>query len=136
MLHEFGKCIQAFSVQVKILTAQVELLIYILTNLLVFIFEGNTDRLSRLIGYFDNQCTIRRIFIGNICHHGTGWTTPSASINGFPGVVTWDGEHHTLNLFVAQTHYEPYELDIATAHVVDVSHIDLTAITADILAEG
>ena len=51
----------------------------------------------------------------NICHHGTGWTTPGSAIKGFPGAVTWDGEHHTMNLSDA---------------------IDFSAIMADILAEG
>lgn len=72
----------------------------------------------------------------NICHHGTGWITIGNLIKGFPGVVTWDGEHHNLNLFVSQAHYEFDELDTATSDVVDVSTIDLSAIMADILAEG
>lgn len=72
----------------------------------------------------------------SICHHGTGWTTPSNVIKGFPGVVIWDGEHHCLNLFVSQAHYEFNELDMATTDVVDMSTIDLSAIMADILAEG
>ena len=73
----------------------------------------------------------------SICHHGTGWTTPGSQIKGFPGIVTCDGdEHHTMNLFVSQYHYEFDELAMATADVVDVSRINLTAIMADILAEG
>lgn len=32
----------------------------------------------------------------NICHHGTGWTTPGSAIKGFPGMVTFDGTSHSI----------------------------------------
>lgn len=72
----------------------------------------------------------------SICHHATGWTSPGCVIKGFPGAVTWDGQHHTLNLFVSQAHYELDELAMASADVVNVDSIDLSTIMADILAEG
>lgn len=101
-------------------------------------YAANVDACQTLIrtesGY--ERC-LKAVISGlSICHHGTGWTTPSNVIKGFPGVVIWDGEHHCLNLFVSQAHYEFDELDMATTDVVDVSTIDLSAIMADILAEG
>lgn len=101
-------------------------------------YAANVDVCQTLIrtesGY--ERC-LKAVVSGlSICHHGTGWTTPSNVIKGFPGVVIWDGEHYCLNLFVSQAHYEFDELDMATTDVVDVRTIDLSAIMADILAEG
>lgn len=50
----------------------------------------------------------------SICAHGTGWTNPNSLIKGFPGMVTWDGERHVLNLFVSQAHYELDEFATAS----------------------
>lgn len=72
----------------------------------------------------------------HVCYHNSGWTLPNSTIKGFPGIVTWDGECHTLNLFVSLAHYDLDDLATATADVSDTSLIDLSAITADILAEG
>lgn len=72
----------------------------------------------------------------NVCHHSIGWANPTDVIKGFPGMVSWDGEHHTMNMFVPQAHYDFEAQDQAIADVVNVSTVDLSAIMADILAEG
>ena len=72
----------------------------------------------------------------NVCHHSIGWANPNDVIKGFPGAVTWDGTSHTMNLAVPLVHYFFEETDQAFADVVDVEAIDLSAIVADILAEG
>lgn len=71
-----------------------------------------------------------------ICNHGVGWMCANNLIKGFPGVITWDGEHHILTLAVSQEHYEFDELDIAMEDVVDRSKIDLSFVIADVVAEG
>lgn len=72
----------------------------------------------------------------SVCHHAIGWANPSGVIKGFPGAVSWDGEHHTMNLSVPLAHYDFDDQNQAFADVVDVNAIDLSAIMADILAEG
>ena len=72
----------------------------------------------------------------NICHHAIGWANPNDVIKGFPGAVTWDGTNRTMNLSVPLAHYEFDDQNQAFADVVDVASIDLSAIVADILAEG
>lgn len=72
----------------------------------------------------------------SVCHHAIGWANPSDVIKGFPGAVSWDGANHTMNLAVPLGHYSFEEQNQAFADVVDVESIDLSAIMADILAEG
>lgn len=72
----------------------------------------------------------------NVCHHAIGCANPNDVIKGFPGAVTWDGTNHTMNLAVPLVHYSFEEQNQAFADVVDVESIGLSAIVADILAEG
>ena len=69
-------------------------------------------------------------------YHGIGWVNPAFTFQGFPGMVLSDGNRISTSLFVSQAHYEPYELEMATADTVDVSQIDLSVAVADILGEG
>lgn len=71
-----------------------------------------------------------------ICYPSIGLVAQSFVIKGFPGAITWDGEHHTMNLFVPLDHYPFDKQDQAFADVVDINAIDLSAIMGDILAEG
>ncbi len=71
-----------------------------------------------------------------INHHGIGWVNPCNRFKGFPGMVTYDGEHSTVTLLTSQTHYEPAELDVAMADIMDISTIRIPVATADILGEG
>lgn len=79
-----------------------------------------------------------RASFSNLCvhHHGVGWINPCDHMKGFPGMVTWDGEHHNLSLFISQAHYEPNEFNEAITDTVSDERIDLSAAVSDILAEG
>ena len=72
----------------------------------------------------------------SICRASLGWICPNDAIMGFPGMVTWDGKHHTMNMSVPVAHYSFEQQDRAFADVTDINSIDLSVIVGDILAEG
>lgn len=71
-----------------------------------------------------------------VCYHSIGWVELTYAMKGFPGIITYDGKHHTMNLLVCLDRYTFDELATAASDLVDTSRIDLAAITGDILAEG
>ena len=71
-----------------------------------------------------------------VYHHGVGWVNPCNRFKGFPGMVIYDGERATVTLFTSQKHYEPEELDVAMADIMDITKIRPSTATADILGEG
>lgn len=71
-----------------------------------------------------------------VYHHGVGWVNPCNHFKGFPGMVTFDGERAIATLFASQMHYEPEELDVAMADMMDVAKIRPSVAAADILGEG
>lgn len=71
-----------------------------------------------------------------ICPHYPGWCHVNGIIRGFPGIVTWDGEHsHRMTLSTTQVHYAPDQLEQARADLVDPDCIDLSLLMADIFGE-
>ena len=72
----------------------------------------------------------------SVCYHTIGWVELTGDTKGFPGVVTYDGNNHTMTLFVSQDIYSFDEMATAASDLVDTNCIDLAAITADILGEG
>ena len=71
-----------------------------------------------------------------ICHAAIGWYEPVDAIHGFPGMVNWDGEYHTMSMFVPQTQYKFEDQEKAFSDLVDVGAIDLSITVRDILATG
>ena len=72
----------------------------------------------------------------SVCYHSAGWIALYRNTNSFPGIVTYDGKSHTMNLMIAVDNYSFNELAVAASDLVDVNCIDMGAITADILGEG
>jgi len=70
------------------------------------------------------------------CLQNIGWINLNGIIKGFPGTVHWDGTYYTMNLFVLQKHFNFDEIEMATADMVNMNHIDLSVIMEDIIAEG
>lgn len=72
----------------------------------------------------------------SVCYHSAGWIELYRNTNSFPGIVTYDGKSHTMNLMIAVDNYSFNELAVAASDLVDINCIDMGAITADILGEG
>ena len=71
-----------------------------------------------------------------ICLHSPGWCYVNGILRGFPGIVTWDGDHtHKMHLFASQEHYTPDQLAQARADLTDPDRIDLSVLMADIFGE-
>ncbi len=82
------------------------------------------------------RCLKARVKGLDICFQRFGWSYSTDVVWGFPGIVTWDNDLHSLNLFVSQQQYGFNELAQATADVADIGRIDLAVMVADILGEG
>lgn len=82
------------------------------------------------------RCLKAQIRDLEICFQRFGWCRPNEVGWGFPGIVTWENDCHTLNLFVSQQRYGFDEQEQAMADVGDIRRIDLGAIIADIVGEG
>ncbi len=82
------------------------------------------------------RCLKARVKGLEICFQRFGWSYSTDVVWGFPGIVTWDNDLHSLNLFVSQQQYGFNELAQATADVADIGRIDLAVMVADILGEG
>lgn len=80
---------------------------------------------------------IRASFTGLLIYRrGVGWLNPGGVMAGFPGMVTWDGEKHTVSLFASQMTYDPSDLYDALNDTVNVNMISLATAVADIIGEG
>ena len=82
------------------------------------------------------RCLKAQVLNLEICFQRFGWCQPHDVIWGFPGIVTWDNDYHSLNLYVSQQHYGFDELEQATADVGDIHCINLGVLIADLLGEG
>lgn len=83
------------------------------------------------------EVCLRANIIGlQICYPGIGWILPNYAIKGFPGMVTFADNIHSMSLAVSQAHYEFCEYEWAMAEAMDPNAADLSRLVADILAEG
>ena len=71
-----------------------------------------------------------------ICYPGIGWICPNGTIKGFPGMVTFNDNTHHMTLSVSQKHYDYEEYELAVADAINPYAVDLSALVADIIAEG
>lgn len=88
-----------------------------------------TDR-----GY--ERCAKVKLTGFSVCYHSAGWIELCRSTKGFPGVVTFDGKHHIMNLMVCMDGYGFDELASAASDLVDANCINMAEITAEFLGEG
>ena len=82
------------------------------------------------------RCLKAQILDLEICFQRFGWCRPNDVVWGFPGIVTWENEYHSLNLYVSQQHYGFDELEQATADVGNIHCINLGVMIANLLGEG
>lgn len=79
---------------------------------------------------------IKANFTGlEVCIPGMGWYCPNVAIRGFPGVVTWDENVHTVHLFSTQCRYRFEEREQALKDITDIGKIRLEAAVGDIFGE-
>ena len=64
-----------------------------------------------------------------------GWFFPDISIQGFPGIVTWENDIHTVHLLTSQQLYHPDALEQAKTDMVYPGKISLSHAVGDILGE-
>lgn len=70
-----------------------------------------------------------------LCSSGLGWICIRNSIKGFPGVVTWADNTHTMNLFVEQEVYDFDNQKLAMTDTMDTNMINLVGAIGDIMGE-
>lgn len=79
---------------------------------------------------------IRAAFTGlQACIPRMGWYYNESSIKGFPGMVTWKNNVHTVLLFTSQQIYSPDEQQQAMADMTDPGKIRLCEAVGDIFGE-
>ncbi len=82
------------------------------------------------------RCVQANITGLQVCYPGIGWTYIHGTIKGFPGMVTFDGNVHSMALAASQAHYTFDEFDQALSDTMNPNSVSLAGLVADILAEG
>ena len=112
--------------------------LYTTRNSEVYPFQADTvDICQILVRRKTDYVRCLRVQVSNlsICRHGMSWVCPGDGIYGFPGIITQDGERHSMRLFAPQQHYRLDSLARATADLADIKKLKLSIFSEDMLGE-
>lgn len=70
-----------------------------------------------------------------ICAPGIGWYIPNGFCKGFPGMISFENNTHSMLLYVCEEYYSSWDLDLAMEDILDAGKIDLAAACRDIMGE-